>query len=93
MSKLFIWLGVFLVGVVLGCFLKPRAIAITGALLMLVDIVGMLLVAMLADNKSSELIWMFGIAGMVIPIFFAVAWMGATVVAKFKYASVKKEKH
>jgi hypothetical protein len=93
MTTLFVWLGILLTGVVLGCFVKPRTVAITGAVVMVVDIAGLLLSVGLANNTVTEWTWIFGIAGMAIPVIFAVAWMGASISEKVKHTLSKKDDH
>jgi hypothetical protein len=84
MSSSLFWLGSFLLGFVLGLFVKPQAVAIGGAVLMAVDFTGMLLLALLPNSGVSELSWKLGIAMLLIPVSFAVATVGAVVSQKFK---------
>jgi hypothetical protein len=84
MLKLLFWLGILLTGIFLGVFMKPRTIAITGAALMVADVVGMVLSGLLSNNKPTDLTWAFGIAMILIPVIFVVVYIGATFGEKIK---------
>jgi hypothetical protein len=74
------WIGLLAAGCVVGFFVKPSTVGITGAVVMAVDIAGLVVASLL---EKETLVWVFGIGGMAIPIVFAMlvagAFAGATI--------------
>jgi hypothetical protein len=84
----FTWLLLIAGGVVVGLFIKPRTIGITGASLMAIAVAGLVVSGALGRETAT---WMFGIAAMGIPVVFVMIGIGSIVGAALR-RHVKKEK-
>lgn len=84
MFKLLIWFGVFVIGVGLGFFIKPRTVAITGSGIMAAVVVSMIAAYFLSNNAATEHAMVFGVAMLLMPIVIVVVYMGASFGEKIK---------
>lgn len=79
----------FLLGAVAGLFFAPKTVGIFGFALFLADL-GLMLLSSLVGSKE-EYVWYFGIAGMILPIYAALAYGGAQLGSIIRAAY--EEKH
>ncbi len=84
------WFGVGAVGLVAGLFITPLTVLKLAGMAFAISLAGLVVSAALSQET---LTWVFGLAGMVIPVLGAVATLGAAFGAVIRRAARGQSAH